>query len=78
MVGFVDNYENSNCVLSPTGRRSEMMKKNQTDFLLIASQQMLKNKWPEGPALKLCFPVTGLVSLFVKLIECALLFHSDY
>ena len=27
MVRFVDNYEKSNCVSSPTGRRSEMMKK---------------------------------------------------
>ena len=32
MVGFVDNYENSNCVLSPTGRRSEMMKKTKPIF----------------------------------------------
>jgi len=39
---------------------------------------MLKNKFPEGPALKRRFPITGLVSLFIKLIECALLFHSDY
>lgn len=76
MVGFVDNYENSNCVSIPTGRRSEMMKK-QTDLLQITSQQLLTNKLPEGPAFKPCFPITGLVSLFIKLIECALMFQSD-
>jgi len=78
MDGFIDNYENSNCVLSPISRRSEMMIENQTDLLQTASQQMLKNKLPQGWAFKPCFPITGLVSLFIKLIECALLFHSDY